>query len=195
LTGDIDSASSIQVVVNKKRRLRPITYKPAEFRYFNGVPLAQVAYQPLKRLQAAMKAAGAGTLILNSGYRSYESQAAIYAQKVAQLGLTAGERLAARPGYSEHQTGLAADVSAYGQGCVINICFSKTDAGGWIAANARRYGFIIRYPHGSTSSSWTGYQFEPWHLRYVGVEVATDMYRQSIYTLEKYRMLPKAPNY
>jgi D-alanyl-D-alanine carboxypeptidase len=105
----------------------------------------------------------------------------------------AGEALAARPGYSEHQTGLAADVSASGQGCVIQVCFAKTKAGKWLAANAWQYGFILRYPDGQTKT--TGYQFEPWHFRYVGVQLATEMKSQNITVLEKFWNLPAAPAY
>jgi len=191
--GDFNHASSLQVVVNKQRRLSPVTYNPATIRYFTGTPISIDAYQPLKRMAAAMKAEGAGTLVLNSGYRSYATQVAIHNQKVAQLGQTAGERLAARPGHSEHQTGLAADVSATGQGCVIQVCFSSTKGGKWLAKNAHRFGFILRYQNGYTF--YTGYQFEPWHFRYVGTDVATDMFNRRFKVLERYRGLPAAPNY
>ena len=146
-----------------------------------------------ERFDQAMKKAGAGTLKLNSGYRAYSTQLWIYKDRVARLGLKAGEALAARPGYSEHQTGLAADVSAVGQGCVIQVCFGSTKAGKWIAANAWQYGFIVRYPNGQTST--TGYQYEPWHLRYVGVEISTDMRAQRMKVLEMYWGLPPAPKY
>jgi D-alanyl-D-alanine carboxypeptidase len=192
---DIDTASSPSVVVNKKRPLNPKTYIPANLKKYPGsaVKLAAPARDALVLMAAAMKKAGAGTLVLNSGYRSYASQKIIHAAKVAQLGLKAGEALAARPGYSEHQTGLAADVSAYKQGCAIYTCFSATKAGKWLAENAWQYGFVIRYPYGQTKI--TGYQFEPWHLRFVGLEIATDMRSQNILTLEKYFSLPNAPKY
>jgi D-alanyl-D-alanine carboxypeptidase len=112
---------------------------------------------------------------------------------VAQLGLVAGEYLAARPGYSEHQTGLAADLSAAGQGCVIRVCFANTKAGKWLAANAWQYGFILRYPKGHTAT--TGYQFEPWHYRYVGVELSTQMHLTGVAVLEDFFGLPAAPKY
>jgi D-alanyl-D-alanine carboxypeptidase len=192
---DIDTASSPSVVVNKKRPLNPKTYIPANLKKYpsSAAKLAAPARDALVLMAAAMKKAGAGTLVLNSGYRSYASQKIIHAAKVAQLGLKAGEALAARPGYSEHQTGLAADVSAYKQGCAIYTCFSATKAGKWLAENAWQYGFVIRYPYGQTKI--TGYQFEPWHLRFVGLEIATDMRSQNILTLEKYFSLPNAPKY
>ena len=190
---DINKASSPAVVVNKIRPLKPITYKPRDIVYYNGVPLARVASDSLVKLAYALKKAGAGTLALNSGYRAYSTQSWIYKDRVARLGLKAGEALAARPGYSEHQTGLAADVSAVGQGCVIQVCFGSTKAGKWIAANAWQFGYIVRYPNGQTPI--TGYQYEPWHLRFVGIEIATDMRAKKISVLEKYWGLPAAPAY
>jgi D-alanyl-D-alanine carboxypeptidase len=189
---DIDSASSLHVVVNKQRPLNPITYKP-KLAKVNGVSVAASIAEPLRAMAAGMKAARAGTLILNSGYRSFESQTSIHANQVARLGLAAGEALAARPGHSEHQTGLAVDVSAKGQGCAIYPCFAKTTAGKWLAANAYQYGFVLRYFNGQTAVH--GYQFEPWHFRYVGVEVATLMKLKRIGVLERFWGLPAAPTY
>ena len=188
----LDKASSLWVVANKQRPLNPITYRP-QIGYFKGVQVAKVTAAALTQMAAGMLKAKAGTLLLNSGYRSYETQAAVHERQVARLGLKAGEALAARPGYSEHQTGLAADVSAAGQGCTIQVCFAKTKAGKWLAANAWQYGFILRYPDGQTAT--TGYQFEPWHFRYVGIELATEMKSQNITVLERFWKLPAAPSY
>ena len=190
---NIQSASSLWVVVNKQRPLNPVKYVPKPLVNVNGVPLAKDAAAALKQMAAGMKKAGAGTIWLNSGYRSYATQAQVHARQVARLGKAAGERLAARPGYSEHQTGLAADVSAIGQGCAIQTCFSKTKAGRWLAANSWQYGWILRYPDRQTSV--TGYQFEPWHFRYVGVELATDYKAKNAKSLEAFWNLPPAPNY
>ena len=191
-THSLTKANSLWVVANKQRPLNPITYKPA-LGYFKGVAVAKVTAAAMTQMAAGMAKAKAGTLLLNSGYRSYETQKIVHARQVARLGLKAGEALAARPGYSEHQTGLAVDVSASGQGCVIQVCFAKTKAGKWLAANAWQYGFILRYPEGQTKV--TGYQFEPWHFRYVGVQLATELKSQNIATLEKFWQLPAAPNY
>jgi D-alanyl-D-alanine carboxypeptidase len=188
----LTKANSLWVVANKQRPLNPITYKPA-LGYFKGVALAKVTAKALTQMAAGMAKDKAGALLLNSGYRSYETQKIVHARQVSRLGLKAGEALAARPGYSEHQTGLAADVSASGQGCAIQVCFAKTKAGKWLAANAWQYGFILRYPDGQTKI--TGYQFEPWHFRYVGVQLATEMKSQNIATLEKFWQLPAAPSY
>ncbi len=183
-------ASSQWVVVNKLRPLTPLAYAPVLSKNLNLAAIAAKAYDQMK---AGMKKAGAGTLILNSGYRSYSTQKIVHANQVARLGLKAGEALAARPGHSEHQTGLAADVSASGQGCAIQVCFAKTKAGKWLAANSWQYGFVLRYPDGQTKI--TGYQFEPWHFRYVGVELATEMKSLNVTVLEKFWNLPAAPNY
>ncbi len=190
---NIQSASSLLVVVNKQRPLNPKTYVPSPRSSVNGVSLQKDAAIALKQMAAAMKKAGAGTLWLNSGYRSYSTQVDVHARQVKALGLAAGERLAARPGYSEHQTGLAADVSAIGQGCSIQVCFAKTKAGKWLAANAWQYGWILRYENGQTSV--TGYQFEPWHFRYVGIDMATDYKAKRAKSLEAFWGLPAAPKY
>lgn len=193
----IDTASSYQVVVNKTRPLRPVTYRPSDLvkvpRYN---PYARIVRREVSAaivlLGNDMKAAGQGTLIVQSGYRSYSSQTTIHRAKVRALGKVRGEKLAARPGYSEHQTGLAVDFAARGVS-TLQVSFAKTKAGIWLAANAYRYGFVLRYPSGKTAI--TGYSFEPWHFRYVGVEVATAMHDQSVATLEEFNSLPAAPNY
>ena len=199
----VDIASSPWVVVNKRRPLNPITYAPANLvipRFDDAAglnpqaaQLAKPAGKAIKRMATAMYQAGAGKLLLSSGYRSYKTQVAVHSTDVAKYGLTVGENLAARPGYSEHQTGLAADLAAVGQPCRIYECFSTTKAGKWLAANSWRYGWVLRYPRGA--SSITGYQFEPWHFRYVGVDLAADMHAAGFITLERYFHLDDAPSY
>jgi len=107
--------------------------------------------------------------------------------------MNAGENRAAKPGFSEHQTGLAADISATDQTCAIKICFAHTKAGRWLAANAYKFGFILRYPRGATAV--TGYQFEPWHYRFVGTKLALEMHKAKATVLETYLALPPAPDY
>jgi D-alanyl-D-alanine carboxypeptidase len=198
----LDDSSSPWVVVNKHTPMYPINYKPKKLvkpafagagvnPY--GMQMAKVAAAAMVKMAKAMKGAGAGTLILQSGYRSYATQVSVHKKAVAKYGKTKGEDLAARPGYSEHQTGLSADLAAVGQGCVIRVCFAKTKAGKWLAQNAYKYGFILRYPDGQTPI--TGYQFEPWHFRYVGVELATQMALTRVPVLEVFWNLPYAPNY
>ena len=199
----IDAPNSLWVVVDKKRPLNPANYVPASLvapRFDDGagynpnrLQLAKVAAKAIKVMATAMMSAGAGTLALASTYRSYNTQVAVHNKDVAALGLVAGENLAARPGYSEHQTGLAADLAAVGQGCSIQVCFATTKAGKWLAANSWQYGWILRYPNGRTPT--TGYQFEPWHFRYVGIELSTEMHRTGIAVLEDFFKLPAAPTY
>jgi D-alanyl-D-alanine carboxypeptidase len=199
----VDAPDSIWVVVDKQRPLKPANWVPKNLvtpKFTDGagvnprgIQMAKPAGKAIKLMATAMKAAGAGTLALASTYRSYSSQVAVHAKDVAALGLVAGEKLAARPGYSEHQTGLAADVSALNQGCVIQVCFAKTRAGKWLAANSWQFGFILRYPDGRTAT--TGYQFEPWHFRYVGLDLSTRMHRDGLTVLEDALGLPAAPNY
>ncbi|MEN9956317.1 MAG: hypothetical protein RLY34_1124 [Actinomycetota bacterium] len=189
---DIDTASSLTVVVNKKRPLTPITYKP-KLTSTGGIYVAPVTATAYKQLKAAVLAQKLGTLCINSGYRSYASQKAIHAARVSALGKTAGEKLAARPGYSEHQTGLAIDISTTALSCRIGS-FGSSKASKWIAANAWQYGFLVRYPSNSKTAV-TGYVWEPWHLRYVGLELAADMQANNIKTLEEYFGLPAAAKY
>lgn len=196
---DLSTTSSVTLLVNKQTPLTIIDWldNPADratwLRNIPGGRMHKAAAPNFIKLAKAMKAAGAGTLLVNSSFRAYSTQVFIHRNQVARLGLVAGEALAARPGYSEHQTGLAVDVSAAGQGCVIQICFANTKAGKWLAANAWQYGFIIRYPKGQTD--YTGYQFEPWHLRYVGVPIAAEMKNLRVAVYERYLRLPAAPTY
>ena len=201
-THSIDDPASIWVVVNKARPLNPIKYKPADLVVPGFGPLNANPYQhsmrkdvasAAERLAKAMYSAGKGRLVIQSAYRSYSTQKTVHDRQVARFGLAAGEALAARAGYSEHQTGLAIDVSARNQGCQIRVCFGGTKAGSWLKANAYRWGFIIRYPNYATAV--TGYQYEPWHLRFVGTALAKDMKEKGINTLEQYFGLPSAPNY
>jgi D-alanyl-D-alanine carboxypeptidase len=199
----IDDASSIWVVVNKQRQISPLRYKPENLvfpafpnpRIQNpfGLQLRSEAALATVELAAAMKAAGKGTLILNSGFRTYKTQKALYDRTKETRGLAVAEKLSARPGFSEHQLGLAADFSARDQGCVIMVCFGNTEAGIWLAANAHEFGFILRYPKGYKAI--TGFQYEPWHFRYVGVELAIEMNSRAIETLEKFWGLGSAYDY
>lgn len=185
----IDQASSPWVVVNKLRPLAPITYKPKLDKTINLAVPAAAAYRKLKTAVAAF---GYGTLCLNSGYRSYATQTYTYNNALARYGKKVAEALAAHPGHSEHQTGLAADVSTTALGCKITN-FGSSKASAWIAKNAYQFGFIVRYPN--NMQKITGYQYEPWHLRFVGVELATQMQKNKISTLEQFWQLPSAPNY
>ena len=138
------------------------------------------------------EAAGAGLdVVVWSAYRSFDYQLNLFADAVARFGVQDAEQRSARPGYSEHQTGLAVDVG--GGGCDIERCFGDTAEGRWVVTQAHRFGWLVRYPAGSEGV--TGYQYEPWHLRYVGPDLATDMHQAGIATLEERFGLPPAPGY
>ena len=117
------------------------------------------------------------TLYISSGYRSYDYQAGLYQRYVDRSGKAEADRYSARPGHSEHQTGLAFDLNT------ISDEFKDTEEGKWVADNCHRYGFIIRYPE--EKESVTGYMYEPWHIRYLGVETATAVYESGL-CLEEY---------
>ena len=139
----------------------------------------------------AEAAAAALVIEVQSAYRSFEYQQGLFGTATARFGVAGAELRSARPGYSEHQTGLAVDVG--GGGCDIERCFGDTAEGRWVVANAHRTGFLVRYPAGSEPV--TGYQYEPWHLRYVGPELATEMHETGVATLEEFFGLPPAPQY
>jgi D-alanyl-D-alanine carboxypeptidase len=199
----LDEADSLWVVVNKQRQISPLKYKPENLAFPNfprpkiqnpyGLQLRAEAAVATQELAVAMKEAGKGTLILNSGLRTYKTQKALYDRTIETRGIAVAERLSARPGHSEHQLGLAADFSARGQGCVILVCFGNTEAGRWLEENAHEYGFILRYPKGYKPI--TGFQYEPWHFRYVGIELANEMKTKGIRTLEEFWGLESAPDY
>lgn len=129
-------------------------------------------------------AASAGhALLFASGYRSEGMQAQLYNNYVRMDGQAAADRYSAKPGTSEHQTGLAFDVCLQNSGCSLVESFGQTPAGIWIAENAHTYGFVVRYQPGKESI--TGYMYEPWHLRYVGPELATEL-RKTGQTMEEY---------
>ena len=193
----IDDPKLFTVGANKTSPISPVTYEPKNLvtvpRYNPyGRILPKTVSLAVIRMGNAMRDAGQGTLIVQSGYRSYFSQKSILAAKIKAIGKTNALKLVAKPGYSEHQTGLAVDFAAKGVS-TLQTSFAKTKAGIWLAENAHRYGFVLRYPKGKTEI--TGYSFEPWHFRYVGIDLATAMHDQGVATLEEYFSLPAAPNY
>lgn len=118
-----------------------------------------------------------------SGYRSYKTQVAVFQGNVKSQGLEEASRVSAKPGTSEHQTGLAIDVSSASVKYALEQSFGFSKEGEWLAQHAAEYGFIIRYPRGK--ENLTGYAYEPWHIRFVGVSVAKEITSQGI-TLEQY---------
>ncbi|MGE5528935.1 MAG: D-alanyl-D-alanine carboxypeptidase family protein [Patescibacteria group bacterium] len=179
------------LLVNKSRAL-PRGYVPAGLRPA-AVPFAcpegsqkrlmtDEAARALERLFAQAEADGVA-LVGVSAYRSYDRQRAIHASQVQRYGEEEADRVSARPGRSEHQSGLAVDVSSPAVGGALVEAFGETPEGRWLAQNAPAFGFVIRYPKGSEDI--TGYRYEPWHLRYVGAGHALAMAEKGL-TLEEY---------
>lgn len=186
-----DDVSSIWVVVNKQRPLNPKTYAPTDLvSVGGGQQMRQEAAIALSKLITAAKAEGL-TISPLSGYRSYSTQVSVYNAEVKNYGQAVADSESARPGTSEHQTGLAIDVG--GGGCGIEDCFGSTSEGKWLAANAYKYGFIIRYT--TEKQAVTGYRAEPWHIRYIGTDLSQEMKKQGVTTLEEFFGLPAAPDY
>ncbi len=120
-------------------------------------------------------------LLVDSAYREYERQESVYKDYENQKGTKYADSIAARPGYSEHQTGLSLDI--YSKECMSASSFKDSKTYAWLIANAHKYGFILRYPEGKDKI--TGYKYESWHYRYLGVELATKVYNEGI-TYDEY---------
>ena len=193
----LDDPSLPWVVVNKTRPLQPNDYAPADVR----VPPSHMVEGELRadvidsyeQLVAAAAGEGAGAISLFSGYRSYGVQVETYGSQVGARGQQGADALSARPGFSEHQTGLAVDVVACDGGCSTIYEFGGTRQGTWVAENSWRFGWIVRY--GPDQTPTTGYEPEPWHLRYIGPELAAVYHEGGYATLEEFFGLPAAPDY
>lgn len=155
------------LVVNKTYSV-PQDYAPGDL-----TPECKEAFDEL----AAAAARDGFNIYVLSGYRSYETQTGLYNRYCARDGQEKADTYSARPGHSEHQTGLAIDVNS------VSYSFASTPEGQWIAANSYKYGFIVRY--GQNKESLTGYAYEPWHIRYVGVAMAQAVYDSGL-CLEEY---------
>lgn len=187
----VANPESVTVLVNKQYSL-PSSYEPKDLVYPN-VPftfkeqiekrkMRKEAAQALEKLFAGAKKDGiflAGV----SAYRSHATQTSVYNNYVKKDGEEKARTYSAVPGHSEHETGLAIDVSGSDGKCAAEDCFGGTKEASWLAKHASEYGFIIRYLKGKESI--TGYQYEPWHIRYVGTEMAKDIAAKGI-TLEEY---------
>lgn len=195
----IDDPNSYWVVADKLRPLNPVDWEPPDLvevpvAYANQPFLRQAASDAVVAMFAAFATESGGLQMQSqSAYRSYSTQESVYAGWVASLGQAGADLTSARPGHSEHQTGLSIDVSASPANCTLDQCFADTPQGQWLATEAWRFGFVLRYPNGKTDV--TGYEFEPWHMRYVGVELATELHSTGVQTLEEFFGLPAAPDY
>ena len=137
--------------------------------------------EPLERMFKDAKAAG-HNLMVGSAFRSPQLQQKYYDNYVVTSGVEAADQYSAKPGSSEHQLGLSVDISTESRECYLSECFTALPDGEWLAANAYKYGFTLRYKKGKEVI--TGYNFEPWHYRYVGVDLATAL-QQSNLTMEE----------
>ena len=195
----LDDPAHLWVVVNKTRPYNPIDYRPSGLQMPDGVRnLAQgsmrdVAAVALNDLVTAARDAGAGEIALESGFRSYRTQVQSYGSQVASRGVAGADLVSARPGYSEHQSGLTADVVACAGGCGSLDDLAATAQGEWIVEHAWEHGWIVRYESAETGT--TGYVGEPWHLRYVGPDLARAYHEGGWRTLEDFFGLPAAPDY
>lgn len=148
----------------------------------SDIKLKKSAYSAYKNMSAAAKKNGK-YFYITSGFRSYTYQENLYAGYISQYGKSYTNKISAYPGRSEHHTGLAIDVTSASAGWTLSQNFANTSEGKWIKSNAHKYGFIVRYEKNKTSI--TGYSYEPWHLRYVGKDAASAIYKKGI-TLEEY---------
>lgn len=179
----IDDPNSIWLVVNKLRPLNPADFVPADLVSLPGGQMrAEAADAFLGMADGA--AADGHVVIAASAYRSHAEQAAIYA---------GDDTVTARPGYSEHQTGLTVDIATPSGQCRILQCFGEMAEGAWLRDHAWEHGFLLRYPADKTEI--TGYDFEPWHFRYIGLDLAREMHDRGVTTLEEFFGLQAAPVY
>ena len=156
------------MIVNKTYSI-PADYGPGD--------LTDECWAAFRELQNAAANEEGLSIYVVSGYRSFSTQDGLYNRYVARDGQAAADTYSARPGHSEHQTGLAIDVNS------VSYSFANTPEGQWLAANAHRFGFIIRYPE--NKQSITGYMYEPWHIRYIGKALAPLVYDSGL-CLEEY---------
>lgn len=168
----------VKQVVNKKHPNSPLNYVPTDLvTVGGGQRMRKEAADALGNMQAAALRDGV-TIVCSSGYRSFDTQTTVYNNYVKQDGQAKADTYSARPGYSEHQTGLAMDFGS------IDDSFADTPASSWLIANAHKFGFVLRYP--KDKQAVTGYVWESWHWRYIGVDEATKMKESGKTTLEEY---------
>ncbi|GAA1978242.1 hypothetical protein GCM10009777_09230 [Microbacterium pumilum] len=189
----------IWVVVNKMRPYEPLQYRPDvlvmpdNVRNIEEGTLRPDAASALTGMAAAASQAGAGEIAIESGFRSYTTQRSSYGSQVSDRGVAGADLVSARPGYSEHQSGITADIVACNGGCGTLDDLATSPQGAWIAAHAWEYGWVVRYEDGHTDT--TGYLAEPWHLRYIGPQLAQAYHDGGWHTLEEFFGLPPAPGY
>lgn len=176
--------ASIWIVVNKQHPFSVLDYSPTDLVTIGNATISAKAKADFTAMTAAASAQGIN-LIVGSSYRSYGTQAGLYNSYVAANGQAVADTFSAKPGYSEHQTGLAIDFTGSSSpNCNYDDCYATTPEGSWLSANANEYGFLLRYT--SENQSLTGYKNEPWHYRYIGRELAAELKKQNITSLESF---------
>ncbi len=184
VTKEVEDPNNLLVLVNKYNFL-PNNYKPEDLTYVlgaygNNVPMREVIKEPFIELQKAAEEEIGIILKPTTAFRDQSFQNTLYNNYVAKDGVEAADTYSARPGFSEHQTGLAIDL----KNTLISSSTRLNDSDfEWLSNNAHRFGFIIRYPKEKVDI--TGYQFENWHIRYVGLNIAKTIYENNL-TLEEY---------
>ena len=194
----ISDPDSDWVLVNRRNPLSPIRFAPDDLVV---PPMSDAAGQRLRAdaakalgAMASDVAADAGRIGIDTAFRSYATQDALYDKWLARRGRTWTDTWYARPGYSEHQTGLTVDLLPVGESnCSINDCIDETPQGRWLARNSWKYGYVLRYEKGYRST--VGLGFEPWHFRYVGTPLAAAYHDGGWHTLEAFLDEPGAPSY
>jgi len=187
----VHNPDDLLVLVNKNHAL-PKGYEPknlvapnVRFPFTEDLPKRYMQKRAADAMELMFKAADKDGLELfgQSGYRSYERQVSVFGNNVKNMGEKKANQVSARPGQSEHQTGLTMDITSANVQFRLDQDFGDTDEGKWVRKHAHKYGFIIRYPEGKEAI--TKYEYEPWHLRYVGKEAAKAIYEKDI-TFEEY---------
>ncbi|GIP31941.1 D-alanyl-D-alanine carboxypeptidase family protein [Paenibacillus sp. J2TS4] len=187
---------AMSVLVNKQFKL-PDGYKPDDlvepdvhFIFSEKLEKRLMRKEAAEALELLFEGAKKDGYFLGgvSGYRSHEYQTSLFNRYVKQQGEEEARKVSAVPGHSEHQTGLAMDVSDSSGKCAAEDCFADMKESQWLAGHAHEYGFIIRYPKGKEEI--TGYSYEPWHIRYVGTDIAKEIYEQGITLEEYYNTIP-----
>jgi zinc D-Ala-D-Ala carboxypeptidase len=169
------------IVVDTNRALPP-EFAPGDLVEVTAAGFAQLdrvrefVIPDLAALRQAAEANGTPIVVI-SGYRSFAYQQGLFRDEVEQIGEAQATAGVARPGHSEHQLGTAIDVLDPGAGA-LTTAFADTPAGQWVAAHAHEYGFVLSYPAGAQDRSC--YEFEPWHLRYVGRDVAAEIHESGV---------------
>ena len=188
-SADTPSPVSLLQLVDKQHPL-PAYYVPPDLVAVPGAyaplgynsTMSSTALAALERMLDGATAAGYDVRVV-SGYRSYADQQYTYDYWVGQLGQAEADRVSAKPGYSEHQLGMTADLGSADFGWALTDTFGATPDGQWLAAHAVEYGFVLSYPQDKEAT--TGYAYEPWHFRYIGTQSSAE-YEASGLTLNQY---------